>query len=66
MHVAHTCACTHMHVRCRYVDEVVIGAPPAISTDLLKTFGISVVVRGSVSETSSLGPSEQVRPRPRP
>ena len=35
---------------CRYVDEVVIGAPAVISADLLTTFNIALVVRGSVSE----------------
>jgi ethanolamine-phosphate cytidylyltransferase len=35
---------------CRYVNEVVIGAPAAISGDLLTTFNISLVVRGTVSE----------------
>jgi ethanolamine-phosphate cytidylyltransferase len=38
---------------CKHVDEVIIGAPPAVSDYLLTTFNISLVVRGSVSETSS-------------
>lgn len=37
---------------CRYADEVIIGAPQIISEDLIKTFNISVVVRGSTHETS--------------
>lgn len=45
----------------RYVDEVIIGAPGAITDDLLKTFNIGLVVRGSTSETSMLGPVEEVR-----
>jgi ethanolamine-phosphate cytidylyltransferase len=35
---------------CKYVDEVVIGAPMHISDDMLTTFGISLVVRGTVHE----------------
>jgi ethanolamine-phosphate cytidylyltransferase len=30
---------------CKYVDEVVIGAPFAITQDLLKTLNVSVVAR---------------------
>lgn len=44
----------------RYVDEVVIGSPCVITEDLMTTFNISVVVRGSMSETSMLGPVEEV------
>ncbi|KAK9853648.1 hypothetical protein WJX84_001343 [Apatococcus fuscideae] len=40
---------------CKYVDEVIIGAPLEISDDLLTTFNISLVVRGSVSETGRDG-----------
>ncbi|WIA32122.1 hypothetical protein OEZ86_002973 [Tetradesmus obliquus] len=36
---------------CRYVDEVIIGAPSMIEDDLLRTFNISLVVRGSITET---------------
>lgn len=35
---------------CRYADEVIIGAPQVITEDLLTTFGVSIVVRGSVHE----------------
>lgn len=35
----------------KYVDEVVIGAPMIITDDLLRTFNISMVVRGSLTET---------------
>lgn len=31
--------------------QVIIGAPTVISEDLLRTFNISLVVRGSVTET---------------
>ncbi|WIA11990.1 hypothetical protein OEZ85_012071 [Tetradesmus obliquus] len=36
---------------CKYVDEVIIGAPSMIVDDLLRTFNISLVVRGSITET---------------
>lgn len=35
---------------CRYVDEVIIGAPREVSKDMITTFNISLVVHGSVSE----------------
>ena len=35
---------------CRYADEVIIGAPQVITEDLLTTFGIGLVVRGTVHE----------------
>ncbi|KAL3160740.1 hypothetical protein ABBQ32_010650 [Trebouxia sp. C0010 RCD-2024] len=38
---------------CKYVDEAIIGAPLEISEDLITTFNISLVVRGTVSETSA-------------
>lgn len=37
---------------CKYVDEVIIGAPLHLTEDLLKTFNISMVVRGTVTETT--------------
>lgn len=37
---------------CRYTDEVIIGAPSVITEDLLTTFNISMVVRGSMHEIS--------------
>lgn len=37
---------------CRYVDEAIIGAPRVINDDLLKTFNISMVVRGTICENS--------------
>lgn len=40
---------------CCYVDEVIIGAPVVITEDLLTTFNISLVARGSVSETRDSG-----------
>jgi len=35
---------------CRYVDEVIIGAPWAISEELIKQQRISIVARGTVSD----------------
>uniref|UniRef100_A0A1D1YUD7 Ethanolamine-phosphate cytidylyltransferase n=1 Tax=Anthurium amnicola TaxID=1678845 RepID=A0A1D1YUD7_9ARAE len=35
---------------CRYVDEVIIGAPWEVSKDMITTFNISLVVHGTVSE----------------
>ncbi|KAJ8540013.1 hypothetical protein K7X08_026402 [Anisodus acutangulus] len=38
---------------CRYVDEVIIGAPWEVTGDMVTTFNISVVVHGTVSERNS-------------
>lgn len=46
---------------CKYVDEVIIGAPTVISEDLLRTFNISLVVRGSVTETRAQNSSDNDR-----
>jgi ethanolamine-phosphate cytidylyltransferase len=35
---------------CRYVDDVVMGAPLAVTQDLLRTFKVDLVMTGSVSE----------------
>ncbi|KAK9986370.1 hypothetical protein SO802_031321 [Lithocarpus litseifolius] len=35
---------------CRYVDEVIIGAPWEVSKDMITTFNISLVVHGTVAE----------------
>ncbi|CAM8889037.1 unnamed protein product [Rhodiola kirilowii] len=35
---------------CRYADDVIIGAPSAISKDMITTFNISLVVHGTVAE----------------
>ncbi|XP_030500955.2 ethanolamine-phosphate cytidylyltransferase isoform X1 [Cannabis sativa] len=35
---------------CRYVDEVIIGAPWEVSRDMITTFNISLVVHGTVAE----------------
>ncbi|KAL6905727.1 hypothetical protein ACP4OV_003328 [Aristida adscensionis] len=35
---------------CRYVDEVIIGAPWDISKDMITTFNISLVVHGTIAE----------------
>ena len=45
---------------CKYVDEVVIGSPMVITKDVVTTFNISIVVRGGVSETSSVRPYDRV------
>ena len=38
---------------CRYVDEVIIGAPWEVTKDMITTFNISTVVRGSVAEKNT-------------
>ncbi|KAA8535723.1 hypothetical protein F0562_030714 [Nyssa sinensis] len=38
---------------CRYVDEVIIGAPWEVTKDMITTFNISLVVRGTVAESNS-------------
>ncbi|KAM0036505.1 putative ethanolamine-phosphate cytidylyltransferase [Helianthus debilis subsp. tardiflorus] len=49
----------HLHERslsvlaCRYVDEVIIGAPWEITKDMITTFNISLVVHGTVCESKS-------------
>ncbi|XP_062195736.1 ethanolamine-phosphate cytidylyltransferase-like isoform X2 [Phragmites australis] len=51
----------HLHERtlsvlaCRYVDEVIIGAPWEVSKDMITTFNISLVVHGTVAEGNSAG-----------
>ncbi|KAG6497464.1 hypothetical protein ZIOFF_041301 [Zingiber officinale] len=35
---------------CRYVDEVIIGAPWEVSKDMITTFDISLVVHGTIAE----------------
>ncbi|KAL4557737.1 hypothetical protein LXL04_035925 [Taraxacum kok-saghyz] len=35
---------------CRYVDEVIIGAPWEVSKDMITTFNISLIVHGTVAE----------------
>ena len=37
---------------CRYVDEVIIGAPGEVSKDMITTFNISVVVHGTTAENT--------------
>lgn len=50
--------CTLFHC---VLHQVIIGAPTVISEDLLRTFNISLVVRGSVTETrtSNSGDSDR-------
>lgn len=38
---------------CRYVDEVIIGAPWEVTQDMITTFNVSLVVRGTISESNS-------------
>ncbi|KAH9305856.1 hypothetical protein KI387_010260, partial [Taxus chinensis] len=50
----------HLHERslsvlaCRYVDEVIIGAPWEVTKDMITTFNISIVVHGTVAESNCL------------
>lgn len=39
---------------CRFVDEVIIGAPWEVTKDMIKTFNISLVVHGTVAENGDL------------
>jgi len=39
---------------CRYVDEVIIGAPWEVTKDMITTFNISLVVHGTVAENNDL------------
>ncbi len=41
-----------MTLACKYVDDVVIGAPYEISTDLIKSLNISLVVSPNTKEDS--------------
>lgn len=45
---------------CKYVDEVIIGAPWAISQELITSMNISVVVKGSVSDVENAGGHEHL------
>ncbi|KAL3644243.1 Ethanolamine-phosphate cytidylyltransferase [Castilleja foliolosa] len=38
---------------CRYVDEVIIGAPWEVTKDMMTTFNISLVVHGTVAENNA-------------
>ncbi|XP_021680438.2 ethanolamine-phosphate cytidylyltransferase isoform X2 [Hevea brasiliensis] len=50
----------HLHERslsvlaCRYVDEVIMGAPWEVSKDMITTFNISLVVHGTIAECNSM------------
>jgi len=44
---------------CRYVDEVIIGAPWSISEEFIKSQRISVVARGSVNDPAYKVTSEE-------
>ncbi|CAH8376367.1 unnamed protein product [Eruca vesicaria subsp. sativa] len=43
---------------CRYVDEVIIGAPSEVSKDTITTFDISLVVHGTVAESDDFQKEE--------
>uniref|UniRef100_A0A1J3ETC6 Ethanolamine-phosphate cytidylyltransferase n=1 Tax=Noccaea caerulescens TaxID=107243 RepID=A0A1J3ETC6_NOCCA len=43
---------------CRYVDEVIIGAPWEVSRDTITTFDISLVVHGTVAESDDFQKEE--------
>ncbi|XP_022761337.1 ethanolamine-phosphate cytidylyltransferase isoform X1 [Durio zibethinus] len=43
---------------CRYVDEVIIGAPWEVSKDMITTFDISLVVHGTVAESNDFQKEE--------
>ncbi|PKI41015.1 hypothetical protein CRG98_038543 [Punica granatum] len=43
---------------CRYVDEVIIGAPWEVSKDMITTFNISLVVHGTISESNDFQKDE--------
>jgi len=38
---------------CKYVDEVILGAPFVITEDLIKSMNISVVAKGTVSDSTN-------------
>lgn len=46
---------------CRYADEVIIGAPWAITKDMISTMGISLVVEGSVCDLNNADDQERAR-----
>lgn len=39
---------------CRYVDEIIMGAPWEVTKDMVKTFNICLVVQGTISEANPL------------
>ncbi|KAG6503486.1 hypothetical protein ZIOFF_035801 [Zingiber officinale] len=43
---------------CRYVDEVIIGAPWEVSKDMITTFNISLVVHGTIAENMNFRKEE--------
>ncbi|KAG6414252.1 hypothetical protein SASPL_126970 [Salvia splendens] len=44
---------------CRYVDEVIIGAPWEVTKDVMTTFNISLVVHGTVAEKNPFSNGKQ-------
>eukprot|EP00735_Rhodelphis_limneticus_P009263 TRINITY_DN2644_c0_g1::TRINITY_DN2644_c0_g1_i2::g.26020::m.26020 TRINITY_DN2644_c0_g1::TRINITY_DN2644_c0_g1_i2::g.26020 ORF type:complete len:405 (+),score=110.80,sp/Q9ZVI9/PECT1_ARATH/56.45/7e-147,CTP_transf_2/PF01467.21/7.6e-14,CTP_transf_2/PF01467.21/3.9e-12,CTP_transf_2/PF01467.21/5.5e+03,FAD_syn/PF06574.7/1.9,FAD_syn/PF06574.7/1.7e+02,FAD_syn/PF06574.7/73 TRINITY_DN2644_c0_g1_i2:39-1217(+) len=57
-HRGHNFPIMNLHERtlsvlsCKYVDEVIIGAPWKVTTDLIRTMNISMVVHGTTSDPS--------------
>ena len=45
---------------CKYVDEVIIGAPATVTSDLITTFNISVVVHGTSSQAPAAGAEDDL------
>ncbi|KAL9242290.1 hypothetical protein vseg_016307 [Gypsophila vaccaria] len=39
---------------CRYVDEIIMGAPWEVTQDMIKTFNVGLVIHGTVSEGNPL------------
>ena len=44
---------------CRYVDEVIIGAPYVIPEELIKSMNISLVIRGTVHDGTDVEGANQ-------
>jgi ethanolamine-phosphate cytidylyltransferase len=45
---------------CKYVDEVIIGAPFVMSEEMIRTMNISVVVRGTAADVLNKGAHEDL------
>lgn len=64
LHVKHGYPIMNIHERtlsvlsCRYVDEVIIGAPRIMTNDMITTMHISKVVDGQLSDDVALGDNE--------
>ena len=51
-----------MVLACRYVDDVVVGAPYQISTDLIKSLNIKTVVHAKTKEDEILEEYRHINP----